>query len=626
MTRAVWILIAGLFASSGAALAQVTEGKDPTLHVVILHNADYFLPASLIMEQALRETLMQESKRPIEFFAETLDAIRFPTGIDDELLALMRKKYAANHVDLVLARSLGGLTFARRHRDELWPDAPVVFYSLVADRLEGRQPLANSTGLLVDLDPGGAVELAMRVHPAATHLFIVGGTAEYDRAWKRRLQPVLSKLPPRTAVTWLDDLPYERILDELGRLPADSVVLMTSMVRDSAGRSRVNARVSKEIAQASTAPVYAFIDTTIGQGVVGGAVTDFGAQGRAAARLALRVLDGERADAIPVQPSPPAHCVIDARAMQRYGIAESLLPADCDIRFRPPSLWRDYRGYVVAGVAAILLQAAMIAALLFQRRRRRDAERETQHKRAELAQASRLALVGELTASIAHEVNQPLGAILSNIDAAEMVLEGDPAHLGELRAIHSDIRKGGLRAAEVIRRIRGLLGKKEVEWARCDANALVSDVVALLDPEARRRKLEIQTSLAFGLPDVAGDRVQLQQALLNLIINAMDAMVETPPESRVLTIRTTSAWSGVEIVVIDRGHGIAAEQLPRLFDSFFTTKSQGMGLGLSIARSVIDAHGGGIWAENNPDGGATFHLVLPAHAVVDETTRDAVIA
>ncbi len=241
----------------------------------------------------------------------------------------------------------------------------------------------------------------------------------------------------------------------------------------------------------------------------------------------------------------------------------------------------------------------------------------TDRKRAEeanqkLAHASRLAVLGELTASIAHEINQPLGAILSNADAAELLLEAGPGRLDEVRRILADIRKDDLRASEVIRRMRELLGKRPLERQPLDLNEVVAGVLQLLGGDAARRGVALEIDLAPGLPAVHGDRVHLQQVLLNLLLNGMEAMADTPAcRQRRLAVRTARNGGGVEVAVTDRGTGIPPDRLPRLFESFFTTKPDGMGLGLSIARSIVEAHGGRIWAENRPEGGATFRFTMP---------------
>jgi PAS domain S-box-containing protein len=237
--------------------------------------------------------------------------------------------------------------------------------------------------------------------------------------------------------------------------------------------------------------------------------------------------------------------------------------------------------------------------------------RRAEEARRELAHVSRLALVGELTASIAHEINQPLGAILSNADAAEMLLEAPAPPLDQVRAILADIRRDDLRASEVIGSLRALLRKREMEVQPVDLNDVLSQVMLLVRTESRRRGVMVAAETADDVPPVRGDRVHLQQVLLNLVFNGMEAVTDVPGEKRV-TVRTFVNENGsAAIAVSDTGSGILPERLPRRFDPFFSTKKQGLGLGLSIARSLVEAHGGRIWAANNPDRGATFQFTLP---------------
>jgi two-component system sensor kinase FixL len=241
----------------------------------------------------------------------------------------------------------------------------------------------------------------------------------------------------------------------------------------------------------------------------------------------------------------------------------------------------------------------------------------TERKRAEevrqeLFHASRLAIAGELTASIAHEINQPLGAILSNADAAEMLLDNEPLPLDELRQILEDIRNDDLRASEVIKRLRGLLLRRKLEMQPLDLNEVISEVLNLIRAETVRRGVVLKTNLAAELPLIRGDRVHLQQILLNLFLNGMEAMADTPRPKKLLVHTTVRDDEFAEIAVADGGTGIPPARLPRLFEAFFSTKKDGMGLGLSIVRSLVEAHGGQIWAENNPTGGATFRFTVPA--------------
>ncbi|HEY7002478.1 MAG TPA: PAS domain-containing protein, partial [Candidatus Udaeobacter sp.] len=243
---------------------------------------------------------------------------------------------------------------------------------------------------------------------------------------------------------------------------------------------------------------------------------------------------------------------------------------------------------------------------------RKQAELEAKQRHDDLSHLSRVALMGEMSASIAHEINQPLGAILSNAEAAELLLESEQPPLDEIRKILTDIRNDNLRASEIIRHLRLLARKRTTQIESLDVNDVVAEVVRLTEIEALRRNVSIRTEFAAVPATIFGDRVHLQQVLINLILNGMEAMAATPETERCLFVRTaTNGERRVEISVTDCGEGIAAEKLPRLFDSFFTTKESGMGLGLAIARSIIDAHQGRIFAENNKDGGATFRFHLP---------------
>jgi len=230
----------------------------------------------------------------------------------------------------------------------------------------------------------------------------------------------------------------------------------------------------------------------------------------------------------------------------------------------------------------------------------------------DLIHASRVAALGELTASIAHEVNQPLGAILSNAEAAELLLESESPPLDELRKILADIRNDDVRAGEIIHHIRLLMRKRALKRGSLDVNELSAEVVRLMETEVQRRNVSLNTEFTAAPATIFGDRVHLQQVLMNLILNGMEAMADMPAAERRLYVRTASnGQRRVEISVTDSGRGIPPEKLPRLFDSFFTTKENGMGLGLAIARSIIDAHHGRIFAENNSDGGATFRFDFP---------------
>ena len=253
--------------------------------------------------------------------------------------------------------------------------------------------------------------------------------------------------------------------------------------------------------------------------------------------------------------------------------------------------------------------------------RRKKMEIQLQEQRAELAHVARISTMGELAASLAHELNQPLTAILSNAQAALRFLTSKPADLAEVREILQDIVEDNSRAGEVIRRMRALV-KKEVglEFATLDIANLIRDVVALLHSDAILQNVRISVELDQALPPVRGDRVQLQQVVLNIMLNAFDAMKECPPTERQVKLRAERQSAGmIQVAVSDRGTGLSGVKFEEIFQPFYTTKGDGLGMGLSICRSIIDSHGGQLWAESNPERGATFYFTLPsAKAVVEQ--------
>jgi signal transduction histidine kinase len=223
-----------------------------------------------------------------------------------------------------------------------------------------------------------------------------------------------------------------------------------------------------------------------------------------------------------------------------------------------------------------------------------------------------MALLGEFSALIAHELSQPLSAILSNTGAVQHHLSHHSPDLEEVQKILADIVAADYRASEILRGLRLLYHRGSVHMRPLDLSIVVRDLLKLLQHDMTKWEVELITELASELPAVEGDPVQLQEVLLNLVTNACNAMADAEPKGRKLFVRTITAPEGVRVTVTDRGRGIPTETLPRIFDSFYTTRPQGMGLGLTVCRAIIDAHHGRLWAENNPEGGASFHFMLPA--------------
>ena len=339
-----------------------------------------------------------------------------------------------------------------------------------------------------------------------------------------------------------------------------------------------------------SAPVYGPYDTYIGQGVVGGKAATFESMGDVVAGLVLDAIAGKPIADVDV----PQTFFADARQLKRWGLSESALPAGTAVSFRQPGIWQQHRQLILGVIAVVALQAAIITGLLFERRRRYAAENESRLRLLELVHLNQSATAGALSASIAHELNQPLGAIRSNAVAAEAILKGQAPDLDLVRQILADIRDDDQRAGNIILRLRNMLKKRsEIDWQEFDLNEVVEGSIDILRAEAAKKQVAVSAEQASGRLPVRADKVHLQQVILNLATNAMDAMVESATADRKLVFQTASKGDAkVEMSISDTGGGIPKDRLDNIFAAFYTSTPNGTGLGLSIARAIVEPYGG----------------------------------
>ena len=312
---------------------------------------------------------------------------------------------------------------------------------------------------------------------------------------------------------------------------------------------------------------------------------------RQTAAAAVRILGGEKAGDLKIPASNFATPTFDWRQLQRWGISESRLPPGSDVLFREPSVWQKYRMEISAVAAAMLLQTGLICWLVLEHRRRQRAEIAAREAISELAQMNRLAGAGELSASIAHEVNQPLAAIAASASAALNWLKAKTPDIEEARAALTHVASESLRAGDIITNLRAIFTKDTQPQGPVDLNKVILSVLGLVRGEFLKDDIDVRTRLEDGLPTVIGSEVQLQQVVLNLVMNAKDAMESAP--RRELLVRSERSEPGqLQVSIEDSGPGIPPSQLDKVFQPMFTTKSHGMGMGLSICRSIVQAHGG----------------------------------
>jgi len=597
------------------APAQAAASRDGSRleRVLMIFNESKDVLGNIVLEQVVRAEMQKAASNRIEFLTEYLDASHFS---DKEHFRLFQdylgRKYAGQKLDLIMAFPSRDYRLAGELPEALFSDVPVVFVAV--NEIEVPEPIRKLgvTGIVQRFDLRGTLGLIMRLQPDTRRIVVVGGTTEMDRATLGRIEEASHALEGVEFDFWTNR-PIAEMPAAMKSLPEGTVVLISTVISDVTGQTYYMSQLAQMLAPSASVPVYVLGGWVLGSGAVGGSVVDSDDLGVRTAQLALRVLDGTKPENVPIEVATRGRPMVDWRALRRWGISESRVPPNSIIRYRPETLWGQHRDLILISLAVFLGQAVTIGGLLAQRKQRRRAEAEILHQRTELAHVTRVSTMGQLASALTHELNQPLGAILRNTEAGEVFLQKEPPDLQEVRAILADIRRDDQRAGSVIDRMRSLFKKRSLELKTLDLGGLLAETVALAQPDARVRRINLSLQVPFRLPAVRGDRVHLQQVLLNLILNGMDAMAGNAETERLLTVSAkTAADGGVEVSVSDRGTGISAEKLERLFEPFFTTKPDGMGMGLAISQTIIEAHGGKIRAENNVVRGAVFKFTLPA--------------
>ena len=581
--------------------------------VLVLYSNSPLGKGNIAFDSGLRQTIDANSGKPIQIFSESLDEPEFGGDRYELTMATyLHDKYAERPLGAVLTLNDTALRFILRYRERLFPGMPIVYAGATRNWLRSMPALPpDIVGVPVGFDFAGTVEQALKWHPRATHLVVVIGASKQDD-WEPLVRPEITPILGQVQAEYLTGLTLPALQKHLSELGSSSVVLTFGFFQDGDGRSYLLHDSAALVAAASSAPVYTPVETLMGTGVVGGRVLSYEQIGRQAGEILGRLFNGQ--PGWQRMPKAPASVLqVDWRQIKRWGIDPEQIPPDAVVSFRPPTLWQAYRNAVLGAVTVIVLLSVLVASLLLERLRRRRAEITMQKQHTALAHASRLAVAGELTAAIAHEINQPLGAVQTNADTVEVILQAGGDRREDLLRLVGRIRNDNLRASQVIKRLRALLARQEARRQPLELNAVLTDVEAFLRPELQRRDMSLALRPAKTPARILGDETQIQQVLINLILNAMDALAEAPLDRRSILVQVECTTGTHSVSVKDQGRGFADGDLSKLFDSFFSTKRTGMGLGLSIARTIVVAHGGSIRAERGPSGGAIFHVELPAH-------------
>lgn len=715
--------------------------------VLIVHSFGSAAPPFTVHSIAFETELTERMGERLDLDEVSLDHARYADpDMQEALVVYLEKRQAKWQPDLVVPIGSPAGVFVAQYRERLFPRTPILYAGMDQRRLPPDALQKNAAFVGESFNLPGFVEDILQLKPETTNIVCVIGDSPVERIWTEAFRSEFASFTNRVGFTWLNDLPFDQMLERVKRLPPRSFIFFILLMRDAAGVTHNGDEALRQIGQVANTPVNGIFENQLGLGIVGGQLYRAEFEGAEAARMAIRILHGEPATNLAPQIVGPIGSHYDWRELRRWNINENRLPPGSIVKFRMPTIWERHRALLITGLAVLVVQAGLILGLVLSLGRRRRAERslreseermklaasaaelgmwewdlasdevwvvggsqdsmgavrkgdsdysrfmqtvhpedrdavaqavakaitgdgiyehdhrrmltdgqvrwvagrgrvefnaahkplkirgvglditarklaeeqarsaeaEAQRLQQELAHVDRVSMLGELAGSLAHELNQPLTAIVSNAGAAERFMQDDRRNDKEVHSALKDILEQGQRAGEIIARIRAMLKKDPGQMATQDINLAVRDVLEMVRSDLVIRRVTAVLRSDPLLPSVNGHGVQLRQVLLNLVMNACDAMSDVPADQRQLIIESRRlAPDEVEVSVADTGSGFPEEILKHAFEPFHTTKAKGLGLGLAICRSIIKAHGGRLVAANNPGKGATLRFTLP---------------
>ncbi|RPI74044.1 MAG: GHKL domain-containing protein [Ignavibacteriales bacterium] len=586
--------------------------------ILILCGLSPAQPAYRLILEGIRQKLTEQFGDGYSLHTEYLEIESYPQ--DDypkERFDIYNEKYQDIRIDLLICVGRNAIRTIKKNAEHHLLNLPTISidfdysnYGIKSDLKLNEQTAV--VGMKFNFD--NSIATALLLFPETTSVYFVGGTTPFDKFLMSLAKEASKKIDTKRKTIFITDISMDKILQQVRNLPDSSLIFVPSFNTDLKLVTYHNPEAIRLISTNANAPVFAYSDMGFGDGEVGGYILSFEKIGLLSGEFAVRILDGANPNSISVTEQDYYDYVFDWRQLKRWNLADSdLIPEGSTILYEETNLIDKYKWIGGIVLLFLVLQTLLIANLIRLNRNQKLMTKkiiESENKYIEFLHEDRSLRLGQLSASLSHELNQPLTAILSNAQAGINFVNSNEATPELLKEIFQKIVDNDKRGASILSSIRAMLKLETREKEKVNINELILEVAAVYQNEANRR----EQTLSISLPDeqvfVLADRIQIQQVLLNLIFNASQSMEKIGRRNNAINITQVIDDDNVIVSVRDYGQGIDESIKDKLFKPFVTLKKEGMGIGLSICRSIIEDQGGKIWAENMPDGGAKFSFSI----------------
>lgn len=595
----------------------ISTEKDETKNILFICSMNEGIVAYQMILNNFKNVFIEEYAKPYKLFIEYLDVGKFPDlSYQEYLFDRFNEKYKGADLDLLIVIGPRIIPIIKNYASENLKILPTISmdFNYASENYDLYSLHSNTTKILATIDAKKNLNLAFSLFPDYSTIYIVSGATAMDNFLNKVTMDAARELHGSKKIVNLANVSMETMLDSVSQIPEKSIVVVTTFTSDANNVNYSTPEAIRLISKKTSAPIFVLLDTPFEEGAFGGYLTSMKIAGKEAGRAAIKILDGQKPNSIIIDPNDLNQYMFDWRELKKRGLEDSkFIPAGSILLHREYDFIGTNKWLISGALLFILLQTLLIVNLARLNRKQKVTTKrlvESENRYRELVREDRILRMGELTASLSHELNQPLTAIRNSAQAGIRIMKNNNLDLALINEILQNIVDDDKRAAEVLSSIRQLMKLEKREKQKIDITVKIKQVVDIFKSEARKLNIKLQLNLDENPVWVWGDRTQIQQVVLNFIFNAAHSEQESGSTKNIIEIIETCDEQNVTISVRDYGKGIDESIRNNLFKPFVTTREKGSGIGLAISKTIIDEHGGKIWAENNPDGGATFSFQL----------------